>query len=113
MQVLDCLHIAGAKSKSFANSLSSDFCGRKKLASGTASSMQGITTCSKYNLKRKMHFAVSAGFLGRRVPFHIRFRSDGFEFIDEAKIPNVGFKLQYMLDNMCETPVATTTPSPK
>ena len=44
-------------------------------------------------------------FLGQRVPFYIRFRSDAYEFAGappaEAVMKNAGFRLRYTLDNGC------------
>ena len=40
-------------------------------------------------------------FPAKRTPFYIRFNSDSYEWPDEAKKADVGFKLQYTQSGGC------------
>ena len=89
---------------------SDEFCGR---ALASQSNNGPATICSKKNLFfcyfLTIHivenrdqatffinfYSFSSWFLGQQIPFHVRFLSDTFEFLNEANVNPNGFRLHY------------------
>ena len=84
-----------------------EFCSR---ALASQSNNGPATICSKkiyvllfsYNTYRcqvtfslSIYIFFSSLFLGQQIPFHVRFLSDTFEFLNEANVNPNGFRLHY------------------
>ena len=81
----DCVHIPGAGMQGMTKTMRKGerICGRSVGLGTMSSSAASKTVCSQ------------------RQPFSVRFVSDQYEFENEAKKLDTGFRLMYTQDNMC------------